>query len=197
MRYVNQKDYPDLPYRTRTDTPEDLHGQNSTVATSGCGLCSAIMMIDRLLVDSDYKFDIEDALQLSLDNKANHTFGTDYDIYSEALGNKFNIKHKLTNDINDVAECIRDGGCCVAKVSTRENYKAVFTKGHHYITVVSITTDGRFVILDPSQVPGKYDEAIAEGRVEVQGHLCFCTPEVLEDEAEGMHPTKYYLFWRE
>ena len=42
MKYINQRDYPHLLYITRTDMEgEDFErGQNTTVSSSGCGLCA-------------------------------------------------------------------------------------------------------------------------------------------------------------
>ena len=62
MKYINQLDYPHLPYITRTGSkdPEKVaYGQTTTVATSACGLCAAITVVDRLLVNVD--FTLEDA----------------------------------------------------------------------------------------------------------------------------------------
>ena len=69
MRYVNQKQYPDIPYITKTglEGAEREQGLTTTVATSGCGLCSAIMVLDRLL--PAYDFELEDAVALSYELK--------------------------------------------------------------------------------------------------------------------------------
>ena len=193
MRYVAQTDYPDIPYPTRTDTPEDEFGHRSTVKTSACGLCSGIMMVDRLL--TDYKFDIQDAVDLSLASGANHGPGTDMLIYSKALCEKFNLKSYMSNDINDVIHCLKTGGCVIGNVWNTEQHKAIFTKAAHYICIVSYSADGRLVVLDPSgKKPGKFDEAIANGLVQKEGNICYVTPDVLDQE--GMVPHKYYLFWR-
>ena len=61
MKYVNQLDYPDMPYITQvksTDPEKIKIGLNNTVAKSGCGLCSAVMVASRLRVD-DGKFEVE------------------------------------------------------------------------------------------------------------------------------------------
>ena len=53
MKYINQLNFPDIPYVTRTDLEgaEREKGLNTTIRSSGCGLCAAIMVADRLLVD--------------------------------------------------------------------------------------------------------------------------------------------------
>lgn len=52
MRYINQLEYPHVPYHTNGEhpaLPDEL--RNRTVALSGCGLCSAIMVIELLCAD--------------------------------------------------------------------------------------------------------------------------------------------------
>ena len=63
MRYINQRDYPDMLYVTRADPENPRHerGKTTTIKTSGCGLCAAIMVADRLL--PAYEFELEDAAQ--------------------------------------------------------------------------------------------------------------------------------------
>ena len=55
MLFVNQRDYPDVKYRTRTDVPEDPYGQNTTVKSSACGLASAMMALDPNLYDGKFE----------------------------------------------------------------------------------------------------------------------------------------------
>ncbi len=72
MKYVNQKEYPDLLYVTRFELEgeEREKGRTTTISTSGCGLCAAVMVADRLIPDS--KFSLKDAIRMSYDLKANH-----------------------------------------------------------------------------------------------------------------------------
>ena len=63
MKYVNQLDYPHMQYITQTANPDPKMrqiGLENTIAKSGCGLCTSVMIADRLRVD-DGKFEIEDA----------------------------------------------------------------------------------------------------------------------------------------
>ena len=50
MLFVNQNDYPDIPYPTDIDHP-DSSDNDGTIETAGCGLCSAVMMVDRLCMN--------------------------------------------------------------------------------------------------------------------------------------------------
>ena len=52
MKYINQLDYPHLPYYTDAANPEKTEEEKMrTVAKSGCGLCCACMMIDQLTTE--------------------------------------------------------------------------------------------------------------------------------------------------
>ena len=75
MRYVNQLEYPHLPYPTkikRADVPEEK--KKTTVRSSGCGLCCACMTVDLL---TDTTLDIEECVRISESCLANHGVGTD------------------------------------------------------------------------------------------------------------------------
>ena len=67
MKYVNQKEYPDWLYVTRVDMEgEDKErGRTSTISSSGCGLCSAVMVADRLIPGCE--FGLKDAIKMSYD----------------------------------------------------------------------------------------------------------------------------------
>ena len=65
MLYINQLDYAHVPYipRTSLQGEEYERGQKTTVRSSGCGLCAAVMMVDRLLPNME--FTLEQAVELS------------------------------------------------------------------------------------------------------------------------------------
>jgi len=88
MKYINQLDYIHIPYVTRTtmEGTDWEKGQNTTVRSSGCGLCSAVMVADRLLVN--YDFDLNAAVSLSYEVAANHRRGTDYKRFAPAFAEK-------------------------------------------------------------------------------------------------------------
>ncbi|MBQ4505214.1 MAG: hypothetical protein II983_06020, partial [Firmicutes bacterium] len=76
MKFVRQLDYPEWIYVTKTEMDEEArkHGETTTVASSACGLCAAVMVADRLLVN--YEFELADAMELAYETKANHKVGT-------------------------------------------------------------------------------------------------------------------------
>ena len=196
MIYVNQLENPHVMYACNMadNTPEKEWLHHSSLAKTGCGICSALMVADRLCVEPE--FTMKDALQISYDTGANHAPGTDYKLYGPAFAEKFGLKLVMTSDIEEVRRCVRTGGAVVANVGgDREGYVGVFTHGGHYVVVISETEDGRLCILDPSLKEGKFEEEGRIGKVRVSGKFAYCEPEVLRKDAENRTPS-FYCFWR-
>ncbi len=110
MKYVNQLEYPDVPYLTRIslEGEEREKGKSTTIKSSGCGLCSSVMVAHRLIPNCN--FELEDALQLSYDAKANLNVGTNYKYYAPAFAEKMNFRLETTDDIERLRYCLRTGG---------------------------------------------------------------------------------------
>ena len=197
MRYVNQKQYPEMPYITCTkpDHPKHERGKTTTIKTSGCGLCSSIMIADRLLVD--YKFDLEDAIALSYEIGANYGAGTArtyFPVFAERMG----LRHEMASTLEDVKNCLRTGGAVVAHVAGDHGDRiGLFSHVGHYIVVINEEPDGRFAILDPAYELGRYEEEARKGKVEVKnGVIALCSPEDLHEDTLNRQPDAYHLFWR-
>ena len=197
MKYINQRDYPDWLYVTRTDMEEEQRekGRTTTVASSACGLCSAIIVADRLLVDPG--FGLKEALKLSYDVRANWEIGTDYDIYAPAFAERLGLEWEGTDDPERLRYCLRTGGAAVVLVSgDRDGYTGVFSYTGHYVVAVSEERDGRIAVLDPAYFPDKYEEEGRKGLVEMKdGVLAVCDMQVLMNDTETISPS-FYLFWR-
>ena len=76
-----QLDYPDLPY--------PFHGDGRTVANSGCGVCCASMLIERL---PGISFPPEEAVRFARRCGARDRFGTNFYILGGALAGRFDLK---------------------------------------------------------------------------------------------------------
>lgn len=191
MLYINQKQYPDIPYITRTDMGgEDFErGQNTTISSSGCGLCAAIIVADRLLPNC--RFGLEDALALSYGSKANHRIGTDYSRFAPAFAEKMGLQWKQTTQLADVRHCLRTGGAVVVLVK-----KGLFTNSLHYITIIGEEPDGRFTILDPSLTGDKYEREDRKGRVEIKNDVIILCDEANLATEVPEDPAPFTLFWR-
>ena len=200
MKYVNQLEYPHFLYPTDTDKSDEERLERrkyATIKSSGCGICSAVMMADRLLIDP--KFDLVEATQLSYECGGNHAPGTDYKRYAPALAERLNLKWEGTNDPERVRQCLRTGGAVVCNVGGDKKDGSgiigIFSHGGHYILAIAEQEDGRIVVLDPSQKPGKFDEPGREGKVEEHGEFCLVSMEDLVIDCSNRDPG-FYCFWR-
>ena len=195
MRYLNQRDYPDTPYLTDTETPDSQRSKTGTVKQSGCGICTAIMLVDRLCCNKS--FDLQDAIQLSYKTGANHRPGTDYTLYAPAFAEKFHLRFEASNDIEDLLRCLRTGGAAAVNVGgDREGRVGLLSHGGHFVLALDQAEDGRIVLLDPDQYDGKFEEPGREGKVEIKDRrFIYCPAEELQADCVGKDPA-YTLFWR-
>lgn len=195
MKYICQLDYPHIPYRTRTDpNREDYeHGKTTTIASSGCGMCSAIMAADCLI--PNLEFSLEEALALNYSVGANHASGTDYQLFAPAFAEKLGLNLIFSKDVQQLRQCLRTGGAAVVKVKS-ENGIGLFTCREHYMTIIGEEPDGRFAVLDPSFTPVKYEECYRKDKVEIKNDvIVLCSAEILKQEVHA-DIDHYYLFWR-
>ena len=197
MKFECQIKYGYLPYVTRYEMEgEDKEkGKHTTVRTSGCGLCSAVMVADRLIPDSE--FGIKEAVKMSVGCEANHLRGTHYKRFAPVFAKELNLDLEMTNDPERLRYCLRTGGAAVLHINgDREGYTGVFSHGGHYVVAISEERDGRIAILDPSFAGGKYEEEGRQGLVEVKyDSLAVCDMKVIEEDTLPKDPG-FYLFWR-
>ena len=197
MKFIRQLDYPNLTYVTMTELSENerLAGKSTTIANSGCGLCAAVMVVDKLLPNAN--FNIEDAIALSYKAKANIKSGTQYPIFAPFFAKEFNFKLETTCDAKRLLYCLKTGGAVVARISGDQNgYVGLFSHGYHYVFVNNVEEDGRICILDPSIKDGKYLEDGRKGKVEVKNDVfALCSLDDLVKDTAFSNPS-FYLFWR-
>lgn len=194
MNYINQLEYPHLPYPTKLkmeNIPEEK--KKTTVRSSGCGLCCACMTVDLL---TDKILGIEECVQIAQDCGANHSVGTNMSILAPVIAEKYGLTYTKTNDLDKAVEHLRDGGAIIAHVGIPEGASiGLFTKSGHYISLIS--TDGKeFCILDPSYSDEKYKIPERIGRVnESNAPYLYADINTLHSETKPGR-TKYHLFAR-
>ena len=197
MKYVNQKNYPDLLYITHANPKDPYHerGKTTTISSAGCALCSAVMVADRLLPNCE--FGLEDAIALSYEVKANMSAGTAR-LFFPAFGEKMGFRFEWGSTIEELKHCLQTGGAAMVTVcEVKGEHVGLFTHGGHVMAIVGVEPDGRLVILDPSNVPGKFDEEGRKGKVEVrEDGIILCDPEILHEETRTRQPGAYRLYWR-
>ena len=197
MKFVCQLDYPDWLYITRTsfEGEEYEKGRSTTVKSSGCGLCSAVMVADRLIPNCGYG--VKEAIRTSYGCEANYVKGTKYARFAPAFAEELGLELEITSDPERLRYCLRTGGAAVVFVKgDREGYKGVFSQGRHYVAAISEERDGRIAVLDPSYKEGKYEEEGRKGKVEMRnGVVALCDIQVLVDDSTIEDPA-FFLFWR-
>lgn len=194
MKYVNQLEYAHIPYPTKVKIEEFApDGYQSTVKSSGCGLCSVCMAIDIL---TDKTLDVEECVRLSRECVANHSRGTDMNILGPVIAEKFNIEYSKTSDLSEAISHLQKGGVIVVHVGIPEGKEiGLFTKSGHYMLLIS--TDGKeFCFLDPSYSEEKFKIPERAGRVnEDNAPYLYCDVSTMDSECKPGR-VKYHLFGR-
>ena len=197
MKYINQLEYPDTIYITNTKMEGEAleKGKRTTVKGSGCCLCSAVMVADRLIPNCD--FDLKQAIDLSYEVKANYRYGTSYIRYAPAFAEKLGLRYEPAKTMEEVRNCLLTGGAAVALVAgDQPEHVGLFSHNEHYVAVIGYESDGRLVVLDPYLYDGKFEEQGREGRVELKyGVMALCNEQELAGDVVGRN-YPYYLFWR-
>lgn len=193
MKFVCQLDYPDTLYPTRLDMEgeEKEKGLKTTIKTSGCGLCSAVMIAERLIPEND--FDLNAAMELSYAVKANRRIGTDFRPFVPSFAEKCGLDFEITTDPERLLHCLHTGGAAIVYArGDKEGRIGVFSHVEHYIVAISQERDGRIAVLDPHYEEGRYEEEGRKGLVEVKnGVIALCDIQTLADDS-----LNFYLFWR-
>ena len=192
MKYLNQLEYKHIPYKTRLKKDVEEWKRLTTVATSGCGLCSTCMAIDALTGNPPT---LEECVQIAYESEANLFNGTDMSVFGPAIAKKYGLDYSNTSDLNKAIEHLREGGQIVVHVRRRESGVALFTNAGHYMLINA--TDGKdFCILDPSYTPEKYHIPGREGKVnDENAPYLYCNVNVVHGEAH-YEKAKYHLFSR-
>lgn len=163
VKLVNQNDYPEKIYVTKTNKPEPdrSSGLKTTIATSGCGICSG-MMVSQFF---GFNMNMDEAIQLAYDYEANTGFGTKYIPYANGLCDKFDLSCIIGYDKESLYKHLDNGGCAVANVGgDHEGHIGLFSHVGHYIFIYKHINDDIY-ILDPGIEPNKYNEEGRAGRV--------------------------------
>jgi len=192
MKYLNQLEYPHIPYPTDMGTP-DSKFHDLSIKEAGCGLCSLAMMVDRLTTKS---ISLKRLISLSIKNKANMTPGTNLKILGPIVADLFDLEFSTTNSIRKVMKHLKNGGSVIANIGgDREGYTGVFSHGGHYVLLLDAIDSDTVCILDPSLKEGKFEEPGREGKVRVDGVFSYCTPETISIDVANRDPG-FYLFSR-
>lgn len=144
MYYYNQMDYANVPY--------EYKGNGKTVKTSGCGPCSACIVINSLM--GRELFTVSSMAKFSIDNGARDSSGTNMNTLLKAICKKYtDFSFTATNDESKLIAHIKSGGMAICNQGDSYN---VFSTGGHFVVAYRMSYDN-IEILDPQMYDGKYD----------------------------------------
>ena len=174
----NDKKWADVIYSSKKPHTE-------TIKSSGCGICSAAMIISNL---TDTYIEPPKMAEYSV----KHGFridgvGTDWGLYKK-ISEDYNLKYKQTTDIEKAIECVKNGGMVVCSTSGGEN--KLFSTGGHLFLMTGISGE-EIEFYDVGIYSGKYDTAYRKQRCRVKNDFVY----VKKNEAK-IHIRKYFMFER-
>ena len=176
------------------EDPDSETAKKGTFADSGCGLCAAMMAVDRLTLE---RLSMDDAIRLSYDTGANHKVGTDMQLYGPALAERFDLDFATSDSVEEAEEWLSKGGCVIINVGgNHDDYVGVLSDIGHYVFAFAWTGE-EFMILDPAYRPGKYDVEVParKGKVFDDDKILYVRPEVIKEDTAVRSPA-YYMFRR-
>ena len=144
--FIPQRGNP-LPYPHKTRP-------NATISSSGCGVCSALMIIRN---STTYDVTLEEMTQKMLDYGCRIESGSDMKRASELLWQDYGISCEITDDNAKLREHLKKGYLAVANVGKIPLFS--FTGGH-FIVISGIIDDDNVIIFDPNTREGKYGTGI-------------------------------------
>ena len=191
MLYLNQLDYRHIHYEHNVDkggVPEERRN----IATSGCGICSACMVVDHL---TTHHLSLDECIRIVYAVKANPGAGCRMAILGPALAEKFGLDFRTSKSMEDVISCLQQGGRVIINVGgNHDDYVGLYSTVGHYILAVAY--DGEeLCILDPSYKEGKYEIEPHTGKVRVDYPFTYCRPEHIIADTQN-RATPFYLFKR-
>lgn len=178
MVYYNQRNYANVPYPSAS-LPK------ATIATGGCGVCCASMIVENLLGQS---FKPSESAKFSLSCGARVNGGTDMAKLSKALCSSFSLKYDMVESINAVKSEMKSNAMAIAHA--KGGTQGLFSTSGHFVVLAKF--DGnQFTVLDPYLYKGKYDTKYRKGKVTQSGNLLYVSPQNIDNDCK-----KYYIFKR-
>lgn len=135
-----------IPYTNKTHP-------TSTIATSGCGCCSSLMV---LLNCTSYSMTLEKWAKILMNKGAREYDGTDMLVVGKIMKNDYGFEYEHTTDLAKLKAHIKAGYKAVAHVGG----KGYFSSGGHFVCVAGMTKDGKAIVLDPYYYTNKWKSTV-------------------------------------
>lgn len=156
-----------------------------TIKSSGCGICSAAMVISNL---TDTYIDPPKMAEYSVKNGFRiDGVGTSHSLYP-AIAKKYSLLCSQVSDINKAIECVKKGGMVVC--STLGGANKLFSTGGHLFLMTSYNGK-ECEFYDTDNYSGKYKTEYRKTRCYEKNGFVYVTP----SEAKK-HIITYFLFER-
>lgn len=183
MFYYNQNNYGNIDY----SKPD---GSYATVKSGGCGVCSALMVLNNL-----YGREIMTVAQMAKFSQncgARIMDGTNMTTLMNALCDKYALKYKSTQYNNELLQCLKEGGMAVINQGDRYN---VFSTAGHFVTGYKLANADTVIVLDPDLYAGKYEKPPRPDRIVKQvGNEIYVTINQIGLATQDRNPC-YWLVW--
>lgn len=184
--YYNQYRYTEVPYPA---------GENpdATVATSGCGVCSA----GNVLTYLGFTYPPDKLAPIFIDKGARVNGGTDMSKAAAIVCELSGATVKTTNDEATLAAHLQAGGIAIGNVDGDLGAKGIFSSAGHYINVIGVFGD-KLIVFDPAYYKGKFSSSYRSQYVTVgtdaDGNtIQYTTQAALNIDTANRSP-QYYLF---
>lgn len=135
-----------IPYTNKTHP-------TSTIATSGCGCCSSLMV---LLNQTSYSMTLKKWASILMKRGAREYDGTDMLVVGKIMKNDYGFEYEHTTDLAKLRTHLKAGYKAVAHVGG----KGYFSSGGHFVCVAGITKDGKAIVLDPYYYTNKWTTTV-------------------------------------
>ena len=147
MFFYNQNNYGNVDY----SKPD---GSYATVKSGGCGVCSALMVLNNL-----YGREVMTVAQMAKFSQncgARIMDGTNMTTLMNALCDKYDIKYKATIYDKELLQCLKEGGMAV--INQGDDYE-VFSSAGHFVAGYKLASADTVIVLDPDLRDGKYQRS--------------------------------------
>ena len=176
MFYINQYEYPHVEY----PHPEGVYTDKiPTVATSGCGLCSFMMIVNNR---TQHTITLEKSMALALESGANAGKGTQLRVMAPYAAPMYDLDYRATRDADALRAHLEKGEwavvCCDGDT---DRGIGLFSHVAHFVVACGIQGD-EVCILDPAYKEGKFEEGIRQGKVRVEFPYLYCAFEDLVND---------------
>lgn len=169
--------------------PSSAH-KNATIATSGCGVCSSLMVLSN---STSYTKTLKAWTTELRKAGCRAAEGTNMNKVSRYLKDKYGFKCETTDDISKLIKHLEKGYKAIANVGG----KGYFSSSGHFVCVAGITKSKKAIVLDPYIYNGKFT-ATCKGinrknyfTYNSSTHEVTCSFVTILNDSKG---AKYYLF---